>query len=107
MFTLWRWASAVIIALTLTCFALGQTQITTGVIRGTVIDPTGAVVAGADVAALNVNTQVESRQQTDGDGRFAFLSLSPCRYSITSSKGGFSKVIQKDVDLTVGQALNL
>jgi outer membrane receptor for ferrienterochelin and colicin len=107
MFTLWRWASAVIIALTLTCFALGQTQITTGVIRGTVVDPTGAVVAGADVAALNVNTQVESRQQTDGDGRFAFLSLSPGRYSITSSKGGFSKVIQKDVDLTVGQALNL
>src|SRR5260221_916152 len=88
-------------------FAFAQTQITTGVIQGTVLDPTGAVIPGADVVATNMNMQVETTQKTDGDGRFVFLSLSPGHYTVTASMSGFSKVIQKDVDLTVGQALSL
>jgi hypothetical protein len=107
MFTLRRCALFVLIGLTLSCLALGQTQITTGVIQGTVFDPSGAVLPGADVTATNVNTQIESTQKTDGDGRFVFLSLSPGRYSVTASKAGFSRLVQKDVELTVGQALNL
>ncbi|HET8890828.1 MAG TPA: TonB-dependent receptor [Candidatus Angelobacter sp.] len=102
-----RLAFFVLIGLTLSGFALGQTQITTGVIQGTVFDPSGAVLPGADVTATNVNTQGETTQKTDGDGRFVFLSLSPGRYSVTASKPGFSKLVQKDVELTVGQSLNL
>ena len=107
MFMLRRLAFFVLIGLTLSGFALGQTQITTGVIQGTVFDPSGAVLPGADVTATNVNTQGETTQKTDGDGRFVFLSLSPGRYSVTASKPGFSKLVQKDVELTVGQSLNL
>jgi hypothetical protein len=33
--------------------------------------------------------------------------LAPGHYSVTASKPGFSKVIQKDVELTVGQAISL
>ena len=107
MFTPRRFAFFVLIGLTLGGLAFGQTQITTGVIQGTVFDPSGAVLPGADVTATNVNTQAETTQKTDGDGRFVFLSLSPGRYSVTASKSGFSKLVQKDVELTVGQALNL
>lgn len=107
MFTLRSSAFFVLIALTLSGLALGQTQITTGVIQGTVFDPSGAVLPGADVTATNVSTQAETTQKTDGDGRFVFLSLSPGRYSVTASKSGFSKLVQKGVELTVGQALNL
>jgi hypothetical protein len=107
MLTLRRSAYFALIGLALSSLAAGQTQITTGVIQGTVLDQSGAVMTGADVAAINVNTQAEARQKTDGDGRFVFLSLSPGRYSVTASKSGFSKLVQKDVELTVGQALNL
>src|SRR5690349_20033109 len=107
MLTFRRSAYLALIGLALSTLAAGQTQITTGVIQGTVLDQSGAVMTGADVAAINVNTQAEAKQKTDGDGRFVFLSLSPGRYSVTASKGGFSKLVQKDVELTVGQALNL
>ena len=107
MFTLRRSTFVLLIGLTLSSLALGQTQITTGVIQGTVFDPSGAVLPGADVTAANVSTQAAITQKTDGDGRFVFLSLSPGRYSVTASKSGFSKLVQKDVELTVGQALNL
>jgi len=107
MFTSGRFALFVSLLLALTGLAVGQTQITTGVIQGTVFDPSGAVLPGADVTATNVSTQAETTQKTDGDGRFVFLSLSPGRYSVTASKAGFSKLVQKDVELMVGQALNL
>lgn len=105
-----RWHSAIcctLLACTLTGFAVAQTQITNGVIQGSIVDQSGAVVPAADVAARNLDTQTETTQKTDADGRFVFLSLAPGRYSVTASKPGFSKVIQKDLDLTVGQAVSL
>src|SRR5215471_4734397 len=94
-------------ALTLAGIAPAQTQISTGVIQGTILDQSGAVIVDAEVTAKNLDTQTENTQKTEGDGRFVFLSLSPGRYSVTASKSGFSKVIQKDLDLTVGQAVSL
>jgi hypothetical protein len=103
-----RWFGVpLLVVLTLSGLAFAQTQITTGVIQGTTLDQSGALVVGADVAARNLDTQIETTQKTDADGRFVFLSLSPGRYSVTASKAGFSKVIQKDFDLTVGQAVSL
>src|SRR5262249_19725190 len=97
----------VICVLVFTSLALAQTQITTGTIQGTILDQSGAVVTEADVVASNLNTQSESIQKTDGEGHFVFLALPPGRYSVTVTKQGFTKVIQKDVDLTVVQALTL
>ena len=88
-------------------FAFGQTQITTGVIQGTTLDETGALITGASITATNLDTQQDTAQQTDADGHFVFLSLAPGRYTVTASKAGFAKVIQKNLDLTVGQAISL
>lgn len=96
-----------LIAFTLTGLAVAQTQITTGVIQGTTLDQSGAIVVGADVTAKNLDTQTETSQKSDSDGRFVFLSLSPGKYTVTASKAGFSKLVQKDLDLTVGQAISL
>ena len=99
--------ACLLVALAFTGVAIAQTQITNGIIQGTALDPSGAVIAGADVVAANLDTDTQSNRTTDSDGHFIFLSLPPGRYSVTVSKNGFSKVIQKDLELTVGQAINL
>jgi hypothetical protein len=84
-----------------------QTQITAGVIQGTVLDEQGGVVPGANVEVKNPDTNFSRTLTTDGDGRFVFLQLSSGRYTLTVSKQGFATIIQENLDLTVGQAISL
>ena len=100
------------LTLVICCFAYAipltaQTQITTGVIQGTVMDSTGAVLPGVDVTIVNPETNLTQTRTTDADGRFVFLQLPPGRYAATFRLSGFGTVIQENIDLTVGQAANL
>ncbi len=88
-------------------WASAQTQITSGVIQGTVVDPQGAVVQGATVEARNVDTNQSRSLSTGADGRFVFLQLTSGRYLVTVRKAGFATVVQENLSLTVGQAINL
>src|SRR5205809_4145092 len=92
-----------------TCIALAwsQAQVTTGVIQGTIVDPTGAAVPGARVEAKNLDTNFTRSQVSDAGGRFAFLQMPPGRYTVTASQPGFATIVQENVELTVGQALSL
>jgi Carboxypeptidase regulatory-like domain/TonB-dependent Receptor Plug Domain/TonB dependent receptor len=87
--------------------AWSQTQITTGVIQGTVSDPTGALVPGATVEVRNVETNAGRSLATSADGRFVFLQLPPGRYTVTVSLQGFATHVQEDIVLTVGQSITL
>ena len=60
-----------------------QTQITTGVIQGTVTDSSGAVVPGVTVEAVNVETNLTQSRVTGDDGRFVMLQLPSGRYRVT------------------------
>ena len=84
-----------------------QTQITTGVIQGSVEDEKGAVIPGATVEVKNVETNLTRTLVTGEDGRFVFLQLPPGRYTATVSKPGFATIAQQEFPLTVGQALTL
>ncbi|MDT5156942.1 MAG: hypothetical protein QOH51_1299 [Acidobacteriota bacterium] len=87
--------------------SLAQTQITTGVIQGTVEDAQGAVVPGANVEVRNVDTNLTRTLATDDSGRFVFLQLPPGPYTLTASKQGFATLKQEQFTLTVGQSANL
>src|SRR5712691_4853996 len=87
--------------------AWGQVQITTGSIQGTVVDANGGAVVDASVEARNLDTNLLRTVTADSDGRFAFLSLPPGRYTITISKTGFATISQTGATLTVGQVLSL
>src|SRR5215213_2811252 len=93
--------------LALAPLAVGQTQITTGVIEGSVVDQAGAVVPGASVEVKNLGTNLVKTLMTSEDGRFVFLQLPPGDYSLTVSKQGFSTLVQERFPLTVGQAISL
>jgi hypothetical protein len=95
------------VALALAGWSAAQTQITTGVIQGTVLDTSGALVPGAEVEVRNVDTNFRRTLATGSDGRFVFLQLPPGRYTATVTKPGFATLVQDGINLTVGQAITL
>src|SRR5258706_1449556 len=95
-----------ILLMVLSMAAVAQ-DITSGTIQGTVSDEQGAVVAGATVEAKNTATNFSKTFTTDSDGRFTLLSMPPGNYVVSVTKQGFAKLIQQNVDLTVGRLVSL
>ncbi len=86
---------------------LGQVQSTTGTILGEVSDKSGGVVVDASVEVKSLDTNSTRNAKSDGSGSFSFLSLQPGNYELTVSKSGYATTVQKNIVLTVGQALSL
>ena len=100
-------AANLVLVLLLAPAIAAQTQITTGVVQGTVVDSNEATVPGANVEIKNLETGDTRSLTTDEGGRFVALALQPGRYSVTVSKQGFSTAEDKNVVVTVGRALEL
>src|ERR1700730_5309682 len=80
-----------------------QSQATTGVIEGTVVDASGASLPGVTVTVKNTATNFEQIAVTDKQGRFRTVLLPLGPYQVTASLEGFGNVVQKGLDLGVGQ----
>lgn len=76
-------------------------------IVGTVTDSTGAVVPGADVVIRNDKTGEERTFKTNNEGIYIAGALKPSTYTIKVSGGNFAASEQRNVQLLVGQALDL
>ncbi|MGO9637990.1 MAG: carboxypeptidase regulatory-like domain-containing protein [Terracidiphilus sp.] len=74
-----------------------------GSISGVVSDPSGAVVNGVKVTALNRATGVTIHTVTSDAGLYSFVSLNPGLYVITASQTGFESFTQNTVPVTVDQ----
>jgi hypothetical protein len=96
---------AFISLVTTASFGAAQTQITTGVIQGTVVDSSGGSLPGATVEVRNVATNLVRSMVTEADGRFVFLQLPPGTYRVTFTLAGFTRLVQENVQLTVGQSV--
>src|ERR1700675_2968298 len=80
-------------------------QLSTASLRGTVLDPNGAVVPGVVVTIENTGTGVVERTlTTDETGGYAADALSPGSYTISAKKAGFSTQIHK-IDVQVGRVV--
>lgn len=64
---------------------------------GSVIDPNGAVVAGAGVKLENAQATETWRTSTNDEGRFGFGSVAAGTYSITIDSNGFKSLLIKHV----------
>jgi len=95
----------VLLAFTASLFA--QSQATTGVIEGTVLDSTGSALPGVMVTAKNTATNYEQSAVTDRAGRFRIVLLPLGPYTVTATLQGFATSIQKGLDLGVGQTLTV
>lgn len=77
-------------------------QTSSGRIQGTVTDQAGGVVTGATVKVVQVDTNREVTVQTNDEGNFVALSLSPGRYSIEVTQSGF-KTSRQEITLQIQQ----
>ena len=74
----------------------------TGTIVGTVVDSTGALVAGAQVRIIEADTNVSAQTTTSASGSFAVASLKPGKYKVTVEAQGFETTTALNVVLVVG-----
>lgn len=72
-------------------------------ISGVARDQAGAALPDVSVTATNVETGLARLATTDGDGRYAIVSLPVGSYSVTAEKHGFESVIRRGITLTVAQ----
>ncbi len=85
------------VAILMLIFAVSAHAAITGVISGTVMDATGAVVPGVTVTVLNEATGVKSTTVTDGKGFYTFPVLDVGIYTITTAQTGFESYEQKGI----------
>lgn len=78
-----------------------QTTISTGSIQGTIVDPTGAVVAGAKVTIADNSTGQVITQTTGSAGTYASGALIPGNYRVRVEAKGF-KTLDETVAVDVG-----
>ncbi len=78
-----------------------------GIFNGTISDPSGAVIAGATVKALNLATNVETPVETTSAGVYRMPYLSPGTYRLTASAAGFKTAVRDNVVLAVAQTLTV
>ena len=97
-----------IVSLLFFSFAVfAQSQATTGLIQGTVVDPNGAIVNGATVSVKNTETGFERTVSSNSDGFFSAPLLPLGKYIVTVSATGFSNSVLENVEVSVGQTLSL
>jgi hypothetical protein len=89
-------------AVVLACISVSAQQIT-GNIRGTVSDPSGAVVQNASVTAHQVETGLSRTATTDRAGNYLLLELPIGHYRLEVAATGFQKYLQEGISLDVNE----
>jgi carboxypeptidase family protein/TonB-dependent receptor-like protein len=79
----------------------------TGAIVGTVTDPSGALVAGAQVKVVNNGTDFSREVVTTADGIFRCTLLPPGDYTLTIEASGFEKQSTPDIRVLVSNTTSI
>jgi hypothetical protein len=90
----------------LACLGLSAQQIT-GNIRGTVTDPTGALILGAAVTARQAETGLSRSAATDRDGNYVLLELPVGHYRLQVAAKGFPEYVQDGIMLNVNETASV
>jgi len=91
-----------VLAVLLASISVSAQQIT-GNIRGTVTDPSGALVQAASVTARQIETGLKRTATTDRSGNYLLLELPVGHYQLEVTAGGFQKYLQDGIALNVNE----
>src|SRR5580658_3148814 len=94
--------AAVVAGLNLASLNVAGQQITAS-IRGTVLDPSGAIVQGATVTAKQTETGLTRVGITDHQGEYVLVELPIGHYQLEIQARGFQKYLQQGISLDVNE----
>src|SRR5579862_5437849 len=77
-------------------------QINFGTLRGTVGDPSGRVVPGAQVIATNTANAAQYKSITNASGAYAILDMPLGNYTLIVEREGFQTAAQGGITMTAG-----
>jgi len=100
-----NWANLLVAVLTLACAANAQTS--RGTVTGTVLDPTGAVIAGASVTLTGVETGVRLSTKSNDAGVYRFDAVDLGTYDLTVSLPGFSTYLSTHIGVEANRATTI
>jgi hypothetical protein len=72
-----------------------------GSVVGTIMDPSGAALRGANVTLTNAATGERRQTQSSGEGDYQFLNLVPGTYRVEVEQQGFKKSTRESVEVSV------
>src|SRR5213075_1153161 len=81
--------------------ALGQVDVASATLKGTITDQHDAVVPGATVTATSIDKGISRSAKTSTEGTYQIPVLPPGAYKVEIEARGFSKVVN-DVQLSTG-----
>jgi len=84
--------------------AISQTQL--GQISGSIVDPAGALIAGAKVTVTNVATGTREVTDTNNEGLFTVANVSLGDYEVAVEKEGFRRSVKR-LRVEIAQRVNL
>lgn len=76
-------------------------------INGTVTDPTGAVIPGAQAVLTDTATSKVSHAASNGSGEYTFPALPPANYTLKVTAAGFNGYTQANIHLEADQAVTI
>src|SRR5208283_1798273 len=85
--------------------SLSVAQSPNGTVSGIVLDPSGALIVGANVLIINNATGVEYPGRANGEGYYVVPNIPPGTYRIQVSNSGFKTIIKPDIVVHVEDAL--
>jgi hypothetical protein len=95
---------ALSVALVSTC---GWSQTQLGTVFGTVTDPTGAVIPGANVTVSTVSTGLKRDALTDMKGQYQVIGLPTGKYVVRIEKEGFQTEIREGIAISAAAAIGV
>jgi hypothetical protein len=100
------------VRLTILCFMTlvlfintASAQSPNGTVSGIVLDPSAAVIIGADVLIINNETGVQYQGKANSEGYYVVPNIPPGTYRIQVSNSGFKTIIKPDIIIHVEDAL--
>jgi outer membrane receptor protein involved in Fe transport len=99
--------AAMLLLIGLLSVSLQAQNISTAQLNGTVHDPSGAVIPGAVISALDVSKGFSRSTTSDGQGNYQLVLLPPGTYTVTVTSPGFNKLVEQNIVLTIGEQAQL
>ena len=87
--------------------SVGWAQNSRATVIGRTVDPSGAIVVGANVQAVNIATNTVVATKSNEGGNYEIPYLLPGIYNVSVEMAGFKKAVRDGIQLRIGDRLTL